>query len=238
MTLAIPPQVNEEQTKEKVYRYFPIKQEITLRIKTGSRDVYTMAYVEASEFNQFAIVENVEISLLCANPYFMDTLEYEIELNAASAIPLFSFPFSNESLSEDQTEFGQINTEPGTGLIVYDGGVETGVDIEVYLHGSVSQVDIYNGGLNQRLGFTTASALAYHGAPSVEGDKIVINTRVGEKSIFYVRDDDWYNMINSVWFTDVWLTLAPGSNYIVLDPAEGIELASATIRYRGLREGV
>lgn len=237
MTLAIPPQVNEEQTKEKVYRYFPIKKEITLRIKTGFRDVYTMAHVEASEFNQFATVENVEISLLCANPYFTDMLEQELEITYDSATPQFAFPFFNEA-PDPTINFGYITASGSSGLVTYDGGVETGLDIEMYIHGPITQVDIYNDALDQRLGFSTTAALAYFGAPAQSGDRVVINTRRGKKSIYYIRGGVSYNMLNSVWFADTWLTLIPGLNYITVVPVEGGDMVTTNLKYRGLREGV
>jgi len=107
LTLAIPVgSISEETAKQKVYTYFPIKQEIIFRIETDNKDVFAVAIVESVEANQFAKVENFVISLYFPKPYFLDMVE------------------DNPSIS----------TPSGT-TITYDGEVESGIYIDIVFTG-------------------------------------------------------------------------------------------------------
>ncbi len=78
LTLAIPVRGDAEETaKKKVYDFFPVKGVITFNVITDTRDVYVSAIVESVEMNQFSKVENAVISLYCADPYFLEMVEYQ-----------------------------------------------------------------------------------------------------------------------------------------------------------------
>ncbi len=222
----------EEDAKQRIYTYFPIKQEIILGIKTDRKDVYIPAIVEQNEFNQFASVENAVISLFCPNPYFLDKLLRSIIIDDASGVPLFEFPFSNESLVTPTIEFGYVTDLP-TAEISYSGEVETGVDIALNFLGAATDIVITNNNGSQQMTIDTTDL-----EPLASGDQIFINTRVGEKSIYFVRSTVWTNIINAVGIDDDWIDLRPGSNRIIIDAATGIDNVETELQFRALSEGV
>ena len=225
----------EEEAKQLIYTYFPIKQEVVLGIVTDKKDVYITAIVEENEFNQFSKVENAVISLFCPAPYFIDQLNYAVEVE--DAIPLFEFPFENDSLTTKLLEFGYLVDNP-TAYIVYTGGVETGADIRLDMFGYVNDVTIANGNGQQVMTLDFSGAETYFGSVVKDSDQVFINTRVGQKSVYFVRNGVWFNMINGVGIDDDWITLRLGVNPVVVTAVAGITNIGATIQYRALSEGV
>jgi hypothetical protein len=224
----------EEEAKDKIYTYFPVKKQIILGIKTDRKDVYIPAIVESNDFGQFAKVENAVIGLYCANPYFLDVLEQTVNIGADSVVPLFEFPFENDGLLVDDLEFGYITALP-TADISYSGEVETGIDIALEFLGAMSDViTITNSNNSQTMTIDFSGVFA----AAQTGDQIFINTRSGEKSAYFVRSTVWYNMINGIGINDDWIQLHPGSNTIILNADNDIDQVETEITYRALSEGV
>lgn len=226
----------EETAKDKIYTFFPIKKQILLGIETDTKDVYVPAIVESNEFNQFAKVENAVISLYCSYPYFIDLRVHREIIRSDAVIPLFEFPFENASMVSPTIEFGYLTTLP-TVFIDYRGEVETGADFILGFSGVISGD---SGGItitNQNSAQQMTIDVSLFG-PTQAGDQIFINTRVGQKSIYFVRNSVWTNILNSVGINDDWIQLRPGNNTIIMNSATGIEYIETEIIYRSLREGV
>ena len=222
----------EEEARSLIYTYFPIKQEITFEVETDRNHVYIPAIVEENEFNQFAKVENAVISLYCPNPYFLNMIEHSIVIGDTTAIPIFEFPFENDSLINPMLEFGEVTTLP-TAEIPYNGQVETGIDMVLDFDGAATDIVITNDNGNQEMNIDTGDV-----EPLANGDQIIINTRVGEKSIFHVRGSTWTNIMNSVPIGDDWITIRPGGNRVIVNAATGIANVDTELKYRALSEGV
>lgn len=222
----------EEDAKQRIYSHFPVKKEIVFGIKTDRKDVYIPAFVESNEFSQFSSVENAIISLFCPNPYFLDKLSKSIIVDPFSGVPNFECPFSNESLTVSTIEFGII-TELPTAEISYGGEVQTGIDITLNFTGVVEDIVITNSNGNQQMTIDTSDV-----EPTASGDQIFINTRVGEKSIYFVRGTVWTNIINAVGIGDDWIGLRPGANTVTINATTGIDKIETEIEFRALSEGV
>lgn len=240
LTLAIPtPGVTEATAKGLVYRHFPIKTPLRLGVETTDiPDVYIDCYVENSEFNQFSKVENVVISLLCPNPYFVEVYTREFVIGDSWSIPLFSFPFSNESLTDSLIDFGMVSDVP---VVKIDGQteVDTGCDVVLYFGGYVQDVQIANSNGSQVMDVDMSDAEAHFGSAVQDGDILRINTRVGEKSVTFVRDSEEFNLINGVDIDGDWIDVRAGLNYISFSADIGIDLLSeAVVRFNPLRLGV
>ena len=242
--------VSEEEAKKKVYTYFPIKQEILFGITTDEKSVYIPAIVEENEFNQFSKVENAAISLYCPQPYFVDMTEQRVNISPDSGVPLFEFPFHNDSgfpfwdvdhwdysLLEQNLEFGFITDLP-TANISYTGQVKTGVEFVLDIFGLVENVIITNNNGRQIMTLDFSDAEAYFGSPVMSGDRVFIDTRMGQKSAYFVRDGVWFNIINSVGIDDDWIELLPGTNMIVMNAAVGVDQMETDIHFNTLSEGV
>ncbi len=237
MTLVVQGVISEEEAKQKVYTFFPIKQEIVIGITTDMKDVYISAIVESNEFNQFASVENAVISLFCPDPYFLDVRSQRVLISPDRAIPLFEFPFENDSLTIDRLEFGYIAFLP-TADIVYSGEVRTGVDLNLNMLGYVEDVVITNTNGSQQMTLDFTGAETYFGSAVQASDQVFINTRSGKKSIYFVRAGVWYNMINGVGIDDDWIDLRPVTNTIIINATTGIDNVETEIEFRALNEGV
>lgn len=227
----------EEAARATVYKYFPVKQKIRLEVHTDRNELFVDAIVEQNEANLFATVENFVISLVCPQPYFKDVSEREYYLYDGAGFPLFEFPFSNESLTEDLLVFGEASLSP-TAVILYESAVATGVDMQLNFLGLVEDVTIYNTNGNQVMRIDLSDAETYFGSPVKAGDRLVINTRTGEKSIFFVRGGEYYNLLNGVYINSDWTEIRPGENNVVVKAVTGEDLITTDIRFRPLREAV
>ena len=95
-----------EDTRQRSYKYFPIKKHIRLIFETKNRICEITGHVETNEPNIFSKQENTQVSIICPDPYFYST---EKTVTIFSGIePLFEFPFENNSLTDNLLEFGGI----------------------------------------------------------------------------------------------------------------------------------
>ena len=85
-----------ESIRQKSYKYFPIKQQITFKIETDNRICYTVGRVETNTPNIFDKDEGCQISILCNDSYFHDVKDSYI--NFYTEAPNFEFPFENNSI--------------------------------------------------------------------------------------------------------------------------------------------
>jgi hypothetical protein len=190
LTLAIPARSTAEETaKQKVYDYFPVKEEISFRVITDAKDVYTTAIVESVEMNQFSKVENAVISLYCADPYFLDTLEkYKYgELNAVSKTIAYE---------------GEVPTETYITVVCGDPW-SWGGDYE-----SMGTCTIENDRKTQSM---VIEFIAF-----AEGDRYYIDSRVGQKRV--IHEDGATHVQTDVTHlvvpTSDWIKLYPGDNVL------------------------
>ena len=75
ITITIIPEYPIEENRNALYRYFPEKKKIRLFYENGTRSVYIDGYVESMEIDLFVMRETFQISILCPNPFFVNTQE-------------------------------------------------------------------------------------------------------------------------------------------------------------------
>jgi hypothetical protein len=130
-----------EITRQNSYKYFPIKKRVKLLIETDTRTCEIYGYVESNDPIIFDKSQTAQISIICPDPYFYSV---GIKTTIFSGIePEFVFPFSNESISDNLIETGQviINQEQ---TIYYTGDEEIGVLIYIHALGTATNLTIYN----------------------------------------------------------------------------------------------
>lgn len=185
----------EEEAKQKIYDFFPIKQEVTLRITTATKDVYTTAIVETNEMNQFAKVENAVIGLYCNYPYFMDMVSGGARF-----------------LSDTPT------------TLTNDGEIPVGVQMAILLgySGTFEPIVITNTNGNQTM--TIDPSMILIAPPPAPGDLMTIDTRKTQKSVLYARaESTWVgSMLNTVPIDSDWIQLYSGNNIIEVSGGGGI----------------
>ena len=194
-----------EETRLKSYKYFPIKRNIKFLIETDNRICETIGRVETNVPTIFSNAEGCQISILCPNPYFYSagengtnqTIFYGTE-------PLFEFPFSNESLTEDLIEFGSIENRT-EGTIYYDGDAEIGITIQIHAVGEAEGLVIYNTKTREIMRINDDKLKSLIGSGIQAGDEITITTSRGEKGIYMLRSGVITNILNALekpikWF--------------------------------------
>lgn len=212
-----------EESRIELYKYFPLKQSVTVYFKNGKRDVCIEGRVEVIECDLFSKKQIAQVSLLCPQPYFKAVDDLVSHFNEVS--PLFSFPFS---LSADGMELSRITTNIRKSII-NTGDVESGLIIELYATGSVINPVIYDvfRRTHIKLNFTMEA-----------GDRVVINTTTGNKSITLVRAGISSNILGYMLPDSTWLTLGAGDNVFTYDADDGkvnLQLIfTASILYGGV----
>src|SRR5512135_2069133 len=129
-----------ETTRQKTYKYFPLKKRVKLVIETDNRSCETYGYVESNGPDIFSKEAGTVISILCPYSYLLST---EINTTEFATIdPVFEFPFSNESTTQKLIEFSVINGYV-TRTIYYTGDSEIGMVMNIHAIGDVENVEIF-----------------------------------------------------------------------------------------------
>lgn len=227
-----------EETRLKSYKYFPIKRNIKFLIETDSRICETIGRVETNVPTIFSNAEGCQISILCSNPYFYSagengtnqTIFYGTE-------PLFEFPFSNESLTEDLIEFGSIENRT-EGTIYYDGDAEIGITIQIHAVGEAEGLVIYNTKTREIMRINDDKLKSLMGSGIQAGDEITITTSRGEKGIYMLRSGVTTNILNSLEKPIKWFQLSKGNNTFAYTASAGLTNLQFRIENKVIYEGV
>lgn len=227
-----------EETRLKSYKYFPIKRNINFLIETDSRICETIGRVETNVPTIFSNAEGCQISILCSNPYFHSagengtnqTIFYGTE-------PLFEFPFSNESLTEDLIEFGSIENRT-EGTIYYDGDAEIGITIQIHAVGEAEGLVIYNTKTREIMRINDDKLKSLMGSGIQAGDEITITTSRGEKGIYMLRSGVTTNILNSLEKPIKWFQLSKGDNTFAYTASAGLTNLQFRIENKVIYEGV
>ena len=211
-----------EQNRIALYRYLKSKRECTLYFSNGTRKVFTKGTVESFEVPQWTNKERAQISILCPNPYLIDTEQSQTSFSVVE--PLFEFPFSIPAAGQEISRL-VFNKEE----TIIAGDIETGMDIRIVAVGSAMNPVIYN--------TETLESLKVN-ISLVRGDVLRINTNRGQKSITLTRNGITTNVINDLVPGSTWLQLAPGENTLLYSADMTAENLIVNIEYSTLYEGV
>ena len=207
-----------EDTRQKSYKYFPIKKRVRLLIETTNRTAEIFGYVESNEPIIFSKQETTQISIVCPNPYFYSKGKQITTFTGFEKV--FSFPFSNESLSDKLLIIGNI-LKNQIQTVLYEGDSEIGFNIEIHAIGTAKNVMIYNTNTLENMKIDTDKLIALTGQPIIMGDSIFISTIKGDKSIQLLREGVYYNIINCLDRDATWMFLRKGDNVFAFDAEEG-----------------
>ena len=227
-----------EETRLKSYKYFPIKRNIKFLIETDTRICETIGRVETNVPTIFSNAEGCQISILCSNPYFYSAGENGTNQTVFYGTePLFEFPFSNESLTEDLIEFGSIENRT-EGTIYYDGDAEIGITIQIHAVGEAEGLVIYNTKTREIMRMNDAKLKSLMGSGIQAGDEITITTSRGEKGIYMLRSGVTTNILNSLEKPIKWFQLSKGDNTFAYTASAGLTNLQFRIENKVIYEGV
>lgn len=224
-----------EDVRLESYKYFPVKQYVTLLIETENRKAIVSGYVESNEPDIFSNDVTAQVSIICPDPYFYS--EAITTTTFFGVDPLFEFPFSNESLEIHLLEMGFINNVTQK-TIVYNGDSETGVVITLHAIGPVENITIYNVDTREVIKLNTGRLEQMTGKPFTTSDEIIISTVKGNKYIQLLREGIYTNILNILDKDSSWFQLAKGENRFAYLAEDGLENLQFKMENRTLYEGV
>lgn len=224
-----------EDTRLKSYRYFPIKQNVTIEITTDNRKCYTIGRVESNTPNIFDRDEGCQISIICPNSYFMASENTSIDFYSQE--PLFEFPFENNSLTSKLIEFGNIQRNMAYSIF-YTGDADTGFVMEIHSIGNVNGIGVYRFDSNEKMIISDTKLKKITGDTIRSGDTIYINTNKGSKSIHLLKNGVYYNILNALEAPISWFQIRRGDNGFTIATDSGSEYLQYRVDYNILYEGV
>lgn len=208
-----------------VYKVIRTKRYLKLTYKTSKIDVYIEGYAESLTISHFEKKQVATLQMICPRPYFKRATQQGDEMSNVQS--LFHFPFWNE-VDTNNIVFGRItNTEQA---IVNNGGIETGLIIELYAKNSITNPKIFDYGTGEFIGVNFDMQT---------GDMIIIDTNTGEKRITLWRDGVETNIFNTLMKNSTWLQLSPyGSVYVFTVESGLASNLNVEIKHFDLYEGV
>lgn len=216
-----------EKNRIRLYSYFPTKEWCNFFYKNNSLDVHIEGYVESVEVTPFTDQEELQVSIICPDPYFKALDEIIDDISKVSAA--FDFPFAINL--EDPVPISTLDISKVTD--VYNASESsTGVIIEVDVLGAVDKL------LIQSVSTGETFQLVY---AFVADDRILINTRKSQKSITLVRDGVEHNIFTAIVKGSTFFQLSLGDNYFsytVNDDANDENLVNIVFRHYNVYRGV
>lgn len=205
-----------ERNRLNLYNYFRTKHYSKMYYKNGQMDVYIEGYVETVECNLFDIMEQMQVSIVCPNPYFQST--EEIVTDVSQVLGAFEFPFAfgadgveTSATTDEAIEFSTYVQDRIT-TVINEGEDETGVIIEITAGEEVVNPIIYNADTGEYFGLNITMT---------KGDVLTINTNRGEKSVMLMHEATLTNQINKLTRGSTWFTLTKGDNLFTHDADSG-----------------
>jgi len=229
------PLLTIDDVRQKSYKYFPIKKKIKMEFKLEDKTIYIYGIVESNEAEIFSQLPGTQISVICNNPYFMDKVSNVTLFSGVE--PMFEFPFSNESLTENMITFGEIQNKTQN-VVTNTGDTDTGVLINIHATDDVENVSIYNLTNSELIKIDTDVLENITGQKIIKGDDIIINTNQGEKQATLIRDGVETNILNCLGRSIDWFTLNIGDNIFAFTAELGTSNLQFTITNDILYSGV
>jgi len=187
-----------EQNRLRLYNFFGAGKWCKLYYKNDSRNVYCEGYCETIDGSLFAIKQQIQISIICPDPYFKSLAEIESDISKVFAN--FEFPFA---IDESGKEFSIID-EYREAEVYNPGEIACGAIIRMSAKadGIVNPI-IRNVSTGEFLGLELTLN---------HGDVLEINTNKGQKAITQYINDVPQNAINALMKDSTWFQLEPGLN--------------------------
>lgn len=219
---------NIEENRLRLYEYFSSSEWCKLYFRNKSRNVAIEGYVENTEANLFENNQVMQISILCPEPFFKDVDISSIDISKEHSA--FEFPFA---IDKNGIDFSVFERDRFTCVVNY-GEADTGMVIEIELPG-ISSGNSFPCPVIRN--YITGESLKINSMLN-GGEKIIINTNVGKKSIVKISNGKETNIINTFNLKTTWLQLRKGANYFTYDFNGWDHLFKIKINYSSNYSGV
>lgn len=224
-----------EDSRRLIYEFFPIKQKITIVVDTDSRTAQIEGYVETNEADIFTSHETCTITVICPDPYFYEQRLDEVIFSGV--VPLFEFPFSNESLHDDMLAMSDLVNDRRV-TIDYKGDSEIGMITTIHALGKYTGITLYNSETKKQFIIDTNKIEARTGKPIDKGDDIIISSYSGNKYVRLFRNGTYTNMLWAIDKKSDWLTLTSGKNTFGFFVTTGQRNIEIVFTYRNAYGGI
>lgn len=224
-----------EDSRLKLYKYFPLKDKVILFVETDTREAYIEGYIESIEVNIFDSFETAQVSIICPTPQWT-ALDPGTSETIRTNGPTFEFGFSNEwglqELLFNNSGSAELEVE-------YDGDAAAGCRIDMAFHGDLaSDLSIVNSAKpNDIFNISYSRMILTIGRNFTEGDTLTIVSYRGRKSMYLENSSGLISLIAAIDPGSVFPTLYPGDNELafIYDGDVDIEITvNYDIKYEGL----
>lgn len=216
------------------YKFFSVKNELTMIFETDIKTVIITGRVETNEPDIFSKESGAVVSVICPDPYFR-SLASEVT-NFSNLTKMFKFPYSNNDLSIKLTYFGNVAPEAQQD-IVYDGESPIGFVITINATGTAGSITIMNLDTRETMVINNTIITSIAGSGISAGDQITISTIKGQKSAILLRNGNSINILSAVIGSD-WFTLDVGTNPFYYTAASGAQYLLFKIEHQLIYEGI
>ena len=218
---------DQEAARKELMEYFRSKGLCSFYFQNGNVNAYINGYVESIEYNIFQRTEEMQISIICPDPYFHGLTQHVIPMTGTT--PLFSFEFAIDE--DDPVELSTYDSDPVT-TIVNDSQADSGLTFVAKFVSSASSISFEN------LDTSESVTLAYR----FLADDILLYSTLGDDVIFTLeRGASISNMFPSTYLGDVdIMTIHPGENNFgyTIDGTNNSSKADLVLIYRSCYQGV
>ena len=218
---------NVEDNRIELYKYIRNGKYIKLYFKNGRRNVWIEGRVEKLEIDQFSMKTSCQISILCPSPWWSDIQEIINSINTVKGN--FYFPFYTvEPIPFSTYETIQILN------LVNSGDIASGMTIEVFARGSITNIKIFNRETAEYIG------LGCEERPFTlqAGDRVVITTYVNNKKVKLIRNAEEINVFNDLTPDSTFLQVGAGDNVFTYTADSGNEYIDIIFKHYSQYEGV
>ena len=188
-----------EANRLELEKYFVTKEDCRFYYTHGHLDVYIDGKVEACESSMFNARQVMQISIICAYPYFS---AMDLIIQDASGIrPMFTFPFT---IDEDAPVVISELDDSGGIKVNNTSDTAIGCEIVVTFSDSASEFALMNVGTGQTMVINYAF---------LADDVIRINTKPSQKSIRLLSSGAYINLLGSMAYGSTFFQLQSGMNF-------------------------
>lgn len=224
-----------EDARLKTYTFFPLKKKVKLVFETDRRLAEIEGYVESNTPEIFSKEETAVISLLCPDPnFYMAGSEFQL---FSGVQPRFEFPFSNESLTENLIEFGELILDNRV-TFDYSGDSDAGMLITIHMLGGADHITLWNTDTREKIELNTTKIASISGKPLEMYDDILISTVQGNKYVQLLRKGTYYNIIGALEKDSDWPQVTNGKNTYAFTADKGEENILIIFSYKTAYGGI
>lgn len=210
-----------EKRRHELYKVVKPSRYIKIYYITKNISVYAEGIVETCEMENFEQLTKGQISILCPDIHWYSTETQIAEYSQILGVFHFIFPDDDEPFP-----LGKYNTK--NMMTVVNDGDDVGFTLEIS-GGPATNPTLYNAETDEYMQIQ---------GEILEGDKITITTKTGNKTVTLEREGVVTNIINRLVSGSTWLILRTGENKFYLRASGGISNLKVRLIHRNAYLGV